>query len=106
MPLPPLAGSVYWIEADEEAGIYASGSQDTLCRRSFLSYILLRLKVVAHPADFWQSSVSHKLIFDPQAQPLLQPILQLHLGDSATVVDYMKDRTDKLNRDRASSRGS
>ncbi|SIO35439.1 hypothetical protein SAMN05444166_4035 [Singulisphaera sp. GP187] len=106
MSLPPLNGSVYWIEADEEARLYATGPHDALCRRSFLSYVLLRLKVVAHPADFWQSSVSHKLVFNPQAQPLLQPVLQIHLGDSTTVVDYIADRTEKLSRDRASSRSS
>lgn len=97
---------VYWIEADEEASLFVSGKQGMVGRRSLLAYLLLGRRVVAHPADLWQSSYSNSLIFHEQAQPLLRKAVQLHLGDSNSVADYITDRVEKLKRDRASSQMS
>jgi hypothetical protein len=98
-PQPP----VYWVEADEEATLLAPDAGTTLGRRSLLAYLLLGRTVIAHPADFWQSRRSNDLVLDLQAQPRLRDAIQLHLGDSPTVRDYITERMGKLRRDMASS---
>lgn len=101
-----LRPPVYWIEADEEASVFIPGERQNAGRRSLLAYLLLGRRVVAHPADLWQSPHSNCLLFHEQAQPILKGVVQLHLGDSTTVSEYISDRVEKLKRDEASSQGS
>lgn len=87
MPTPLAQPPVYWIEADEEASLFVPGKQGIVGRRSLLAYLLLGRRIVAHPADLWQSPQSNSLIFHEQAQPILKKTVQLHLGDSTTVAE-------------------
>lgn len=101
-----LQPSVYWVEADEEANLLLPGTPETMARRALLAYLLMRRTVVAHPADFWQSSRTNSLLMNLQAQPLLRGAMQIHLGDSPTIQEYMENRIEKLKRDKASSQDS
>lgn len=102
----PQQPAVYWIEADEEARLLVPKNPAIMGRRSLLAYLLLRRTVIAHPADFWQSSRTNDLLLNAQAQPLLKEAMQIHLGDSATIQDYMTNRIGKLQRDKASSQNN
>lgn len=93
---------VYWIEADEEAALFAPKAGPALARRALLAYTLLQRSIVAHPADFWQSHFTNALVLDIQAQPILRDLLRIHLGDSPTIREYILDRVTKLRDDKAS----
>src|SRR4051812_13820279 len=94
---------IFWAEADDGVSTVLSGADQSLARRSLAAYILLRRPIVLHPAYLWQSATANQLILHPSAQAIVQSSVEVILGDSATISDYMTDRIAKLRRDRASS---
>ena len=82
--------SVFWAEGDDDASRLTGIPQ--ISRLSMAAYLLQHRRIVFHPAYTWQSESARELIL-PDANPLMVPgTIDLVLGDSPTVGNYIRER--------------
>jgi hypothetical protein len=91
---------VFWAEGDDDA-IQIEGADAP--KRSLIAYLLLDLPVVVHPAYVWQSEQTHDLILADTGGLLSPANINLVLGDSCSINEYIHERKLKLKENLASA---
>ena len=90
---------IYLAELDDDYQELLNIESKELIRRTYC-YILLSDGLVIHPAFIWQSHLVNDLVFNKLSDIFAPPLIQIALGDSDMVSDYMPERINRLDKSR------